>query len=221
MLQRSLFVEVTMELPPIELDDGLPFWAGGLLLGLVSVAFALATRRPLGGSGAVACAFSQRSWRDERARRAMDEDEAALREATLAMFGSDAVDQAGAAAPLPSTSLAASAPPLGWTPSAIFVVCLVLGGVLSHVLPGGPTTSGPWVSWLGSGAAALAVLFVGGAFVGFGTQLAGGCTTGHGLTGTPRFQPGSLLATAAFFGTGIVVSFVLHALFGTTTGGTP
>jgi uncharacterized membrane protein YedE/YeeE len=220
MIKASSIVEVTVELPPIELEDGLPFWAGGLLLGLVSVGFALATRRPLGGSGAVACAFSQRSWQDERAQRAMDEDEAALREATLAMFGSEAVTQAGAAASAPTTTVT-SAPPLGWTPSAVFVACLVVGGLLSRALPGGPSTSGPWVSWLGSGAPALGALFVGGALVGFGTQLAGGCTTGHGLTGTPRFQPGSLLATAAFFGTGIVVSFVLHALFGTTTGGTP
>jgi hypothetical protein len=204
--------------PPIDVDDAaLPFWVGGLLLGLASLGFAFFTRRPLGGSGAVACAFSPRAFRDERTQRAMDDDEAALREATLAMFGADAMRDVGVIAAGGETAKATApttAPPLGWTPSAIFVVSLVVGGLVSRALPGAPSTDGPWVSWLGSGATALVALFLGGALVGFGTQMAGGCTTGHGLTGTPRLQLGSLASTAAFFGTGIVVSFLLHALFG-------
>jgi uncharacterized membrane protein YedE/YeeE len=207
-----------MDLPPIELTEGLPFWLGGALLGLTSVGFAFATRRALGGSGAVVCAFSPEAWRNERAQRAMDDDEAALREATMAMFGADAMAQASTQAPPPPAPVS---PPLTWTPNAVFLGCLVVGGVLSRLLPGAPSTSGAWVSWLGSGAGALAALFGGGLLVGFGTQLAGGCTTGHGLTGTPRLQAGSLLSTATFFGTGIVVSFVLHALSATTTGGEP
>jgi uncharacterized membrane protein YedE/YeeE len=51
-----------------------------------------------------------------------------------------------------------------------------------------------------------------GVLVGFGTRMASGCTSGHGLCGVSRLQPGSLLATAAFFGAGIVVSFLLGAL---------
>ncbi len=55
----------------------------------------------------------------------------------------------------------------------------------------------------------IAVLFVGGVLVGFGTRLAGGCSSGHGLSGCGRLYPTSLLATAVFFGTAVLVSFVL------------
>ena len=56
------------------------------------------------------------------------------------------------------------------------------------------------------------VLVVGGFMVGFGTRMAAGCTSGHGLCGVSQFQPGSLLSTAAFFGAGVVTSFALGAV---------
>jgi uncharacterized membrane protein YedE/YeeE len=55
----------------------------------------------------------------------------------------------------------------------------------------------------------FAVLFVGGILVGFGTRLAGGCSSGHGLSGCGRLQPVSIVATAVFFGTAVLVSFLL------------
>ncbi|NMI00578.1 YeeE/YedE family protein, partial [Pseudonocardia acidicola] len=55
----------------------------------------------------------------------------------------------------------------------------------------------------------IAVLFVGGVLVGFGTRLAGGCSSGHGLSGCGRLRPVSLVATAVFFGTAVLVSFLL------------
>lgn len=58
---------------------------------------------------------------------------------------------------------------------------------------------------------ALVVTF-GGALVGFGTRMSSGCTSGHGLCGVARFQPGSLLATCTFFGTGVLTSFALEAV---------
>lgn len=61
----------------------------------------------------------------------------------------------------------------------------------------------------GDGALPWLVLLGGGAMVGFGTRMAGGCTSGHGLSGVGRLQPASLLATAIFFGTAVVVSFAL------------
>ncbi|MCC3652956.1 YeeE/YedE family protein [Streptomyces sp. S07_1.15] len=54
-----------------------------------------------------------------------------------------------------------------------------------------------------------AVLFAGGILVGFGTRLAGGCSSGHGLSGCGRLRPVSLVATAVFFGTAVAVSFLL------------
>jgi hypothetical protein len=55
----------------------------------------------------------------------------------------------------------------------------------------------------------VCVLFVGGLLVGFGTRLAGGCSSGHGLSGCGRLRPVSLVATAVFFGTAVLVSFLL------------
>ena len=53
------------------------------------------------------------------------------------------------------------------------------------------------------------VLVTGGLLVGFGTRMAGGCTSGHGLCGVSRAQVGSLVATAGFFGAGIVTALVM------------
>jgi uncharacterized membrane protein YedE/YeeE len=56
------------------------------------------------------------------------------------------------------------------------------------------------------------VPLVGGLLIGFGTRMAGGCTSGHGLCGVSQFQPGSFVATIGFFGMGVVVSFLIGAL---------
>jgi uncharacterized membrane protein YedE/YeeE len=48
--------------------------------------------------------------------------------------------------------------------------------------------------------------------VGYGAKLAGGCTSGNGLSGTSALSPASLAATATFFATAIAVSFVIEAL---------
>lgn len=61
-----------------------------------------------------------------------------------------------------------------------------------------------WEEWL--------VLFSSGALVGFGTQMGGGCTSGHALSGVSRFIPSSLVATAMFFGAAVVVSFLVEFL---------
>lgn len=58
-----------------------------------------------------------------------------------------------------------------------------------------------------------ALLILGGGFlVGFGTAWAGGCTSGHGLSGIADLQLPSLIALAGFFLGGIVGTFVLLPL---------
>ena len=52
-------------------------------------------------------------------------------------------------------------------------------------------------------------LFVGGVLVGIGTRMAGGCSSGHGMSGCSRLQPVSLVATSVFFGTAVAVSSLL------------
>ena len=51
-----------------------------------------------------------------------------------------------------------------------------------------------------------------GGLIGFGAKLAGGCTSGNGLSGTAALSPASLAATATFFATAIVVTFVIRAV---------
>lgn len=57
------------------------------------------------------------------------------------------------------------------------------------------------------------LLIVGGGFlVGFGTAYAGGCTSGHGLSGLADLQLPSLIALAGFFIGGIIGTFALLPL---------
>lgn len=56
-------------------------------------------------------------------------------------------------------------------------------------------------------------LLLGGMLVGFGTRLANGCTSGHGVSGLARLSPRSLLATAVFMSTGLAtVAVMRHGL---------
>jgi uncharacterized membrane protein YedE/YeeE len=99
----------------------------------------------------------------------------------------------------------------GW-----FLIGVVLGGGLYALAAGGPDFHG--YGWLtahlhGSAQAAIApILLVAGVLIGYGAKLAGGCTSGNGLSGTAMFSPASLAATATFFATAIVVSFVTEAV---------
>jgi uncharacterized membrane protein YedE/YeeE len=58
-------------------------------------------------------------------------------------------------------------------------------------------------------------MFAGGVFIGFGTRLAGGCTSGHGIFGMSNFERPSLLSTLAFMAGGIVTTqLVYRVVFG-------
>ena len=58
----------------------------------------------------------------------------------------------------------------------------------------------------------IAILAGGGFLVGFGTAYAGGCTSGHGLSGVANLQTASFVALVAFFVGGLVGTFVLLPL---------
>lgn len=60
----------------------------------------------------------------------------------------------------------------------------------------------------------LLILITGGFLVGFGTRYAGGCTSGHAITGLSNLQLPSLLAVVGFFIGGLVMThFILPLLF--------
>jgi len=61
------------------------------------------------------------------------------------------------------------------------------------------------------------LLLAGGLLVGYGTALARGCTSGHGVCGLARLSPRSLAAVAVFLATGIATAVLLrHGLALTT-----
>ena len=196
-----------------------PWWLGAASLATVSFGFLFAARGGLGVSGSFArVLFLGESREREEAERAMPDDaaalEAALVAATLAEFGdataaSDDASDAGDAAPLepPRRRAPASA-------HAIFLVSMLAGGCVAALAAG--TFELRWSlgadfdGTFGTGPLAWATLLLGGTLVGFGTAMAGGCTSGHGLSGCSRLQAGSLASTAIFFGTGILVSMLLE-----------
>ena len=62
---------------------------------------------------------------------------------------------------------------------------------------------------------------VGGGFlVGFGTAYAGGCTSGHGITGVSDLQPASFVALVSFFVGGLIGTFILLPLILSVGAGT-
>ncbi|MDN5749418.1 MAG: YeeE/YedE family protein [Pseudonocardia sp.] len=200
-----------------------PWWAGAVGLALVTIAFTLATDRTLGVSGAWERVLH---WREERNRERVEArftDDRALADllaaATAEEFGTrhPAPGTPGADLPVgPPVEEAPRAPkrPAPVVTQAALLVSILVGGWLAAVV------SGQFELRLDMGAAfseivtdnpvtMVLALFAGGIMVGFGTRLAGGCSSGHGLSGCGRLNPVSLLATAVFFGTAVVVSFLL------------
>jgi uncharacterized membrane protein YedE/YeeE len=95
-----------------------------------------------------------------------------------------------------------------------FLAGLVLGGFLSALLSGGwsPTWSlGLFDVVIGWGPAGkVAWMFCGGLLIGFGTRLANGCTSGHGIFGLSNFELPSLLATLSFMAGGIIATQLIY-----------
>ena len=62
--------------------------------------------------------------------------------------------------------------------------------------------------------ALVAVLLVSGLLIGYGARWAGGCTSGHGISGCSAGSPDSLATTATFFSVAIVVTLLVHMATG-------
>lgn len=61
----------------------------------------------------------------------------------------------------------------------------------------------------------MSILTIGGLLVGFGTRYAGGCTSGHAITGLSNLQLPSLIAVIGFFIGGLIMThFLLPIIFG-------
>ena len=56
------------------------------------------------------------------------------------------------------------------------------------------------------------MIVIGGLLVGFGARYAGGCTSGHAISGLANLQLPSLLAVLGFFAGGLLATWVLLPL---------
>ncbi|MCL6738523.1 YeeE/YedE family protein [Streptomyces neyagawaensis] len=207
-----------------------PWWAGAVGLAVLTIGYTLAADRPFGVSGAWERVLHWRREAELERKEAEFTDEQAL----VAALGAATAEHFGTlpAAPAPAAPVSVSSPeppdapatdgrrrgahprPAPLVTQAVLLVSIFVGGLIAAVTSGqfhvrSDMGAGYRHLVTGNPVAMVALLFAGGVLVGFGTRLAGGCVSGHGLNGCGRLSPVSLVATATFFGTAVAVSFLL------------
>ena len=105
-----------------------------------------------------------------------------------------------------------------YKPKVDWEVMLVVGAVGGAFLAawlGGELTGewlpAMWTARFGEDSLALRLVaaFLGGTLMAFGARLAGGCTSGHGISGTMQLSVGSWVAVACFFVGGIATALLM------------
>lgn len=105
-------------------------------------------------------------------------------------------------------------PQVGW--GFVFVVAAIVGGAIA-ALTGGEFANQwlppIWEARFGNSVALrAAVAFPGGMLMAFGARMAGGCTSGHGISGTLQLNVASWIAVICFFVGGVAVALPLFKL---------
>ena len=104
-------------------------------------------------------------------------------------------------------------PSVSWT---FLFVLGAIGGSFLAAWTGGELTGtylqDLWVARFGPDSQMLRTVlaFAGGAIMAYGARMAGGCTSGHGISGTLQLAVGSWIAVICFFLGGIAVAMVLY-----------
>jgi uncharacterized protein len=199
-----------------------PFWLGGLALAGAAVVHWFLVGRMLAVSGRITLIVNRFRFGNPDPgladMTAADLAEA-LRQATAAEFGPPSANAPPVSVQSPDPPDAPALAPLWGSPPpfvahVLFFAGLAAGGLLSSYAAGGGAATamlhGETFTRLvgGSPVVSSLLLLTAGVCIGFGTRMAGGCTSGHGLCGVSRFQPGSMLTTATFFGVGVISSLV-------------
>ena len=78
----------------------------------------------------------------------------------------------------------------------VFLIAMALGGVFVVYVLGGHVPT----EYIGN----LVLVVVAGLFVGVGTRIGNGCTSGHGIFGVGRFSFRSVVATCTFMATAML-----------------
>ena len=103
---------------------------------------------------------------------------------------------------------------IGW--SLVFVLAAIGGSFLAAATGTNEITGtylqDMWVARFGadSGLLRTLVAFGGGALMAYGARMAGGCTSGHGISGTLQLAVGSWIAVICFFLGGIAVAIPMY-----------
>jgi len=101
--------------------------------------------------------------------------------------------------------------------SVMLVVGIVIGSFISSSLSGSFGYSwipSRWYDTFGDSIPIrIAAALCGGLLMGFAARWAGGCTSGHGISGTLQLAVSSWIATIGLFLGGVVTAKVLFALF--------
>jgi uncharacterized membrane protein YedE/YeeE len=91
---------------------------------------------------------------------------------------------------------------------AFLLFGLVAGGAIFTLASGGSTPSSSDLS------VQFVPLLLAGVAMGFGARTAGGCTSGHGMSGMSLGSPASIAASMTFFGTAVALAQLHAQLFG-------
>ena len=86
----------------------------------------------------------------------------------------------------------------------LFLIGLILGPLIYNLISGKEINI--------SISSSVILLIIGGALVGFGTRLSGGCTSGHGISGISRFSLRSIIATITFMLAGVLTVLITGIL---------
>ena len=203
------------------------WWIGALALGFFAVFFSLFTGKPLGVSGSwLSIARRKDDAILKASSKALEADpeqvKSDLMAMTMAEFGEDVLTDTpqrreGEANAVVTDTAKLKQDYTPWTVHVIFLVTMFFGSYLATLYTTGDFSLSIELSSLHSkifentGEAWLALLF-GGMMVGFGTQMAGGCTSGHGLSGCAQLVPASLLSTVVFMGSASALTILMNSL---------
>lgn len=107
-------------------------------------------------------------------------------------------------------------PEIDW--GMMLVLGIIIGAFLAAVLSGDFSLQKIPPMWSNrfsdSFAFRFSMAFIGGCLLGLGARWAGGCTSGHGITGTSQLSLLSWVAAAAFFLGGIPVALIIYGISG-------
>ena len=97
----------------------------------------------------------------------------------------------------------------------VFIIAAIFGSVLAAALGGEFAIRGlpaMWASHFGTDSwfKYTALSFLGGLTMAFGARLAGGCTSGHGISGTSQLSVSSWISVICFFVGGVIAVRLIY-----------